>query len=217
MISASLVGGGLLDKDQLSAWTKQQAKHVRAAVGAGMRTAGPVLRDAARQDLQAAFRIQRASFGKAIGWRVYDKKSDQLPALLVGSKVNWLGIFETGGTIQGKMLIPLTDQRIGRKKFMQIVTALMRSGNAFFKEVGGKVLLFAEQQPENSKDLSKFRTTFRNATGKGKGSRIKAGTEIPIAILVNSVTLRKRLHLQETVRKKLPLLAAAIERELGKS
>lgn len=214
MISASLVGDGLLDSRKLAAWTKDQAKHVRDAVGAGMRKAGPELRDAARKDLQAAFKVQRASFGKAIGYHVYDKKKDQLPALLVGSKVNWLGIFETGGVIQGKMLIPLSDTRIGHKKFMQIVTALMRSGNAFFKQVGGKVLLFAEQQPENSAALSKFRKAYRGATGQG---RVKSGTEIPIAILVSSVSVRKRLHLQDTVRRKLPALAAAIEQELGKN
>lgn len=217
MISASLVGEGLLDSSKLSAWTKDQAKHVRAAVGEGMRKAGPVLRDAARKDLQNAFRIQRPVFAKSIGFQIYDKKKDQLPALWVGSKVNWLGIFETGGTIKGKMLIPLSDQRIGRKKFNQIVTALLRSGNAFFKQVGGKVLLFAESIDENSRDLSKFKSSFRNATGKGKGSRIKRGTEIPIAILVDSVTVRKRLRLAETVSKKLPLLASAIEQELGKN
>lgn len=215
MISVSLVGQGLLDPKEMAAWTKAQAKHVRDAVGAGMRKAGPELRDAARKDLQSAFRIQRASFGKAIGFHVYDKKKDQLPALLVGSKVNWLGVFETGGTISGKMLIPLSDQRIGRKKFMQIVDALMRSGNAFFKQVGGKTLLFAEQQPENSQVLGKFRAAYRGAAGLKKGARVKAGTEIPIAVLVSQVSVRKRLHLEATVINKLPVLAAAIEEALG--
>lgn len=216
MASISLVGEGLLDSRKLQAWTKEQAANVRRAVGAGMRTAGPVMRDAARKDLQSALKIQRSSFGKAIGFKVYDKKTDRLPALVVGSNVNWLNIFETGGIIKGKMLIPLGDARVGRKKFRQIVTALMRSGNAFFKTVNGKTLLFAEQQPENSGVLSRFRKTYRGATGMKKGARIKGGTEIPIAILVNSVTIRKRLHLQATVISKLSYLAQTIQTELGK-
>src|SRR5574340_44381 len=44
--------------------------------------------------------------------KVLDKKTDRLPALLVGSKIPWLGLHEKGGTVSGNLLIPLLPGRI---------------------------------------------------------------------------------------------------------
>src|SRR5690606_40346736 len=61
--------------------------------------------------------------------KVFDRKAKEFPALYIGSKVPWLGIHERGGTIRGRMLVPLLPQhrRIGRKAFARVIDALMRS------------------------------------------------------------------------------------------
>jgi hypothetical protein len=145
-------------------------------------------------------------------YRLFDSRPDRLPAMTVGAlRAPWLESHETGATIRGPLLIPLTgDKRIGGKKFRRMVDALMRQGNAFFKRVNGKVLLFAENVAESRPLIGAFTRRFsRAARGRGGGGRVK---EVPIAILVPQVRLRKRLRIQETVRRGLPALALDIQR-----
>ena len=89
-----------------------------------------------------------------------------------------------GGTVSGNLLIPLLPGRIGPKRFRQVVDALMRSGNAFFIEKDGKVILMAENIRENASALTRFKRAERARTG---AKQIKRGQEIPIAVLVKSV------------------------------
>lgn len=144
---------------------------------------------------------------------MFDTKPEQLPDLLIGSRVPWLGIFERGGRIAGNLLIPLLPQRIGPKRFRAVIDGLLRSGNAFFRRVNGKTILFAENITENAGQLRRFKRAERQRTG---AKRLKRGQEIPIAVLVKSVSLKKRLDLEGTVRGNLSVIANAISQELAK-
>ena len=204
----SLTQAGLLDPGTLAAWTSQRQKAIRSAVAQGMKAGGVDVRDAARARMRSAFKVARAGFVNSMQAKVLDKKPTRLPSLLVGSRIPWLGLHETGGTVTGNMLILLVPNRMGPKKFAQIVDALMRSGNAFFIKKGGKVILMAENIQENASSLARFKKAERSRSGSKK---IKRGQEVPIAVLVKRVNLQRRLGLVDAVQSSLPALAQAIE------
>ena len=210
----SLTTTGLLDPRQLAAWGAERRRAIHAAVAKGMQSGGREVRDAARSEMRSAFTVKRASFIASMGVKVFDKKPDALPALWVGSKISWLGIHAYGGTVAGRMLIPLLPTRIGPKRFRQVIDGLMRSGNAFFVERGGRVLLMTENLRENAAQLNRFKRAERQRSGT---KRLQRGQEIPIAVLVRRVDLKRRLDLAAGVQRALPALARAIQRELDQA
>lgn len=209
----TLTTTGLLDPRQLSAWSAERRRAIHAAVAKGMQIGGREVRDAARAEMRSAFTVKRNSFVSSMGVKVFDKKPEQLPALRVGSKIPWLGLHEKGGSVSGNLLIPLLPGRIGPKRFRQIVDSLMRSGNAYFIKKNGRVLLMAENIKENGSQLTRFKRAERGRTG---AKQIKRGQEIPIAVLVKRVDLKRRLNLVGGVQRALPGLAQAIQKELEK-
>lgn len=209
----TLTTTGLLDPRQLSAWSAERRRAIHAAVAKGMQSGGREVRDAARAEMRSAFTVKRNSFVSSMGVKVFDKKPEQLPALRVGSKIPWLGLHEKGGSVSGNLLIPLLPGRIGPKRFRQIVDSLMRSGNAYFIKKNGRVLLMAENIKENGSQLTRFKRAERGRTG---AKQIKRGQEIPIAVLVKRVDLKRRLNLAGGVQRALPALAQAIQKELEK-
>jgi len=213
-VKIDLTASGLFDARQFNAWSTARRDAIRAALKRGMQAGGREVRDAARSQMRSAFNVKRSSFVSSMQAKVLDKKADRLPALLVGSKIPWLGLHEKGGTVTGNLLIPLLPGRIGPKRFKAVVDGLLRSGNAFFVEKNGKVLLMAENIRENASQHSRFKRAERARTG---AKQIKRGQEIPIAVLVKSVSLKRRLDLTGAVQRSLPRLASAIQKELAKS
>ncbi len=209
-----LTASGLFDARQFNAWSTERRDAIRAALKRGMQSGGREVRDAARTQMRGAFNVKRNSFVSSMQAKVLDKKTDRLPALLVGSKIPWLGLHEKGGAVSGNLLIPLLPGRIGPKRFKAVVDGLLRSGNAFFVEKNGKVILMAENIRENASQLTRFKRAERARTG---AKQIKRGQEIPIAVLVKSVSLKRRLDLTGAVQRSLPRLAGAIQKELAKS
>lgn len=209
-----LTASGLFDARQFNAWSTERRDAIRAALKRGMQSGGREVRDAARTQMRGAFNVKRNSFVSSMQAKVLDKKTDRLPALLVGSKIPWLGLHEKGGTVSGNLLIPLLPGRIGPKRFKAVVDGLLRSGSAFFVEKNGKVILMAENIRENASQLTRFKRAERARTG---AKQIKRGQEIPIAVLVKSVSLKRRLDLTGAVQRSLPRLAGAIQKELAKS
>ena len=213
----SLTTTGLLDPRQLAAWSTERRRAIHTAVAKGMQSGGREVRDAARSEMRSAFTVKRNSFISSMGVKVFDKKPahlpNSLPALLVGSKISLLGLHEKGGTVSGNLLIPLLPGRIGPKRFKAVIDGLMRSGNAFFIEKNGRVLLMAENIKENAGQLGRFKRAERGRTG---AKQIKRGQEIPIAVLVKRVDLKRLLNLAGGVQRALPALARAIQQELDK-
>lgn len=115
------------------------------------------------------------------------------------------------------MLIPLLPehQRIGRKAFRRVIDGLMRAGNAFFIEKNGKVILMAENIKENRRELRRFRRRLMSQGDVKRSGRSHNTQEIPIAVLVPSVTLRGRFDLPGLVRSQMPKLSTAILQQLN--
>ena len=210
-----LVAEGLLDRRRFSAWQGDTRKAIHTAVARAMRDTGKAMGERVRSDMRAGFKVVKPKFLRSMHAKVFDRKAEEFPALYIGSKVPWLGIHEQGGTIRGRMLIPLLPQhrRIGRKAFARVIDALMRSGNAFFIEKNGQQILMAENIAENAQPLARFRRAERERTG---ARRVRRGQEIPVAVLVRRVSLRKRFDLARSVRGDLPRLTAAIRKAMSK-
>lgn len=215
MLKLSLTASGLLDKSRFDAWSRQKQAAIHKAVAAGMRDGGKVVADGVRRKMKTDFTVKKAAFVNSLRAKVYDRNPDKLPAVLIGSKIPWLGIHMRGGTISGRMLIPLTEEgrRIGRRAFKRVIDTLIRSGNAYFIRKNGQAILMAENIKENASVLTRFKRAERSLTG---AKSIKRGTEIPIAVLVPAVSMKRRFDLEGTVRGQLPVLARAIEKQLTK-
>ena len=216
MLKISLTTSGLLDKGELAAWTRSRREAIHKAVGLGMRDSSRSLTDALRTRMQSDLAIRKPAFLRSMRAKVLDRDTSRLPALLVGSRVSWLGVHVRGATLTGKMLIPLTEsgRRMGRKAFARVIDTLMRSGNAWFIRKDGKVILMAENIKENASALTRFKRAERQRTG---AKSIKRGQEIPIAVLVPRVTLKRRFDFDGTVRRAMPQLAQSINRYLNRN
>ncbi len=216
MLKISLTTSGLLDKGELAAWTRSRRDAIHKAVGLGMRDSSRSLTEALRTRMQSDLAIRKPAFLRSMRAKVLDRDPSRLPALLVGSRVSWLGVHVRGATLIGKMLIPLTEsgRRMGRKAFARVIDTLMRSGNAWFIRKDGKVILMAENIKENTSALTRFKRAERQRTG---AKSIKRGQEIPIAVLVPRVTLKRRFDFDGTVRRAMPQLAQSINRYLNRN
>lgn len=213
MLNISLSRTGLLDPAKLSSWSLSKQANIRKAVVSGMRSQSKSLVESVRNQMQADFTVRQKRFVRSVRARVFDRNPNKLPALLIGSRIPWLGVHVRGGSIAGRMLIPLTEEgrRIGRRAFKRIIDALISSGNAYFIQKNGKAILLAENLQENQQQLRRFKRAERIRTG---AKSIKRGQEIPIAVLVPRVSLQARFDLTQAVQRQLPNLARNIEMKL---
>lgn len=199
---------------RLKQWGGQYLQSSRAAVERALREQSAPLKAQMRAQVQSAFSVKRRSFPASFTTRIYSRDTSRLPALWAGSRVPWVGIHETGGTISGRMLIPLHG-RVGRKRFKAQIAELMRAGNAYFvKNAKGNVVLMAENLREQDRVLSGFKRRYRKAEGI---KRLKRGQDIPIAVLVRRVTLKKRLDITGLIQRHLAPISVAVQRELLRS
>jgi hypothetical protein len=188
------------------------AQRTRLSVGRALRKEAPVITEAVRDHVGERLAVVRPVFKKSFRAQVLDRRLDRLPALRVSSRVPWVGIHERGGAISGPLLIPLFG-RVGRKRFKAIVTGLMRGGNAYFVRGRRHVVLMAENIREHDALLSGFKRRFRKDHGIG---RLKRGADIPIAVLVPRVALRKRLDVERLALASVPRIARALHLELNR-
>ncbi|OKA45547.1 hypothetical protein HF906_01315 [Ralstonia solanacearum] len=70
------------------------------------------------------------------------------------------------------------------------------------------MMLMAENIGEHDRPLTGFKRRYRKAEGI---KRIKRGADVPIAVLVPRVVLRKRLDMDQLVTRRIPRLSVAIE------
>ena len=198
---------------QLRRWGGEFRTKVQKAVERAIRAEATEIKDDVRGHVAGQMAVVRKSFLKGFTARVLAKDPSRLPALYVGSRIPWSAMHETGGQIAGRMLIPLHG-RVGRKRFKAQVAELMRGGNAYFiKNAKGNIVLMAENIKEHDRPLSGFKRRYRKAEGV---KRLKRGADIPIAVLVPKVVLKKRLNVERLVAGRVPRLSAAVEAEISR-
>jgi hypothetical protein len=198
-------------QEALRRWEAETRAKVRKAVLRALTSEAAELKQDVRRHVASQMNVVKKSFAKGFSAKVMAKDPNRLPALYVGSRIPWAGMHERGGTISGRLLIPLNG-RVGRKRFKAQVAELMRGGNAYFvKSAHGKIVLMAENIKEHDRVLSGFKRRHRKAEGI---KRLKRGADVPIAVLVPKVKLKKRLDVSGVVLHRLPRIVAAIERAL---
>ena len=69
------------------------------------------------------------------------------------------------------------------------------------------------EHQEHDRPLAGFKRRYRKAEGI---KRLKRGADIPIAVLVPKVALKKRLDVERLVAGRIPRLSAAIEKQIGR-
>ena len=203
---------------QLRRWGGEFRNKVKKAVSRAITSETVELKQDVRSHVAGEMSVIKKSFLKGFTAKVLDKDPTRLPALYVGSRIPWSGMHERGGLIAGRMLIPLNG-RVGRKRFKAQIAELMRGGNAYFiKNAKGNIVLMAENIKEHDRPLSGFKRRYRNslrAEGlSGKSLRLKRGADVPIAVLVPRVQLKKRLNVEGIVAGRIPRLSARIEKQL---
>jgi len=196
---------------QLRRWGGEFRDKVKKAVAKAMAKEATLIKQDVRAQVASQLTVVKKNFLKGFSAYVIDKDKSRLPALYVGSRIPWVGMHEKGGVISAKMLIPLHG-RVGRKRFKAQVAELMRGGNAYFiKNAKGNVVLMAENIKEHDRPLAGFKRRYRKAEGI---KRLKRGADIPIAVLVPRVMLKKRLDIERLVVRRIPRLAASIEQQI---
>lgn len=196
---------------QLRRWGGEYRDKVKKAVVRAIRSEATEIKQEVREQVASQMAVVKTAFLKGFNAKVLDQDPNRLPALYVGSRIPWSGIHERGGAISARMLIPLHG-RVGRKKFKAQIAELMRGGNAYFvKNAKGNIVLMAENIKEHDRPLAGFKRRYRKADGV---KRLKRGADIPIAVLVPRVVLKKRLDIERLVAGRIPRLAAQIERQI---
>ena len=196
---------------QLRRWGGEFRDKVKKAVAKAMAKEATLIKTDVRAQVASQLTVVKKNFLKGFSAYVIDKDKSRLPALYVGSRIPWVGMHEKGGVISAKMLIPLHG-RVGRKRFKAQIAELMRGGNAYFiKNAKGNVVLMAENIKEHDRPLAGFKRRYRKAEGI---KRLKRGADIPIAVLVPRVMLKKRLDIERLVVRRIPRLAASIEQQI---
>lgn len=193
------INGFMSSPSALRAWSAQSHENIRRGVAREMRGAQSDLKKAATNAVAGVFRVSRGSFPKSWRTRVYDEKRNQLPAVLVQSRIFWMGAQEHGATISGKrgQLIPFGGLRIGYKAWKKLVNGLRATGNTFFRSIGGKLILFARSGGRGSRLGARFKSM--TVSGIPAMRKLKSGEAYPIAVLVRSVRLRARYSLGKSV------------------
>lgn len=191
----------------LRRWGGEFREQVRKAVARAMATEAAEIKQEVRDHVAGKMAVAKKSFLKGFSAKVLAKDTRRLPALYVGSRIPWSGVHETGGQIGGRMLIPLHG-RVGRKRFKAQVAELMRGGNAYFvKNAKGNIVLMAENIREHDRPLAGFKRRYRKAEGV---KRIQRGADVPIAVLVPRVVLKKRLDVRRLVAGRVPRLPVGL-------
>jgi hypothetical protein len=200
---------------QLRQWGGAFREKVKVATAKAITAQAAEIKTEVRAHVMAHMAVVKKSFLSAFTARMINKDPTRLPALYVGAKLDWAGMHEYGGQIGAKMLIPLHG-RVGAKQFKAQIAQLMRGVNGqkgayFIKNAKGNIVLMAENTKEHAQPLAGFKRRYRKAEGI---KRLKRGADIPIAVLVPRVVIKKRLDVEKLVEAHIPRLAVAIEASL---
>lgn len=216
MIPISLTKSGLFNPAELQSWKSSMNTRIHDAVKAGMQKGGKELALRVQANVAGTLKIKRKGFLKSFRPKIFDSKPGRLPDLLVGSKVPWSGAHEHGATIAGRLVLPFTHTvgHPGQKAWRAFIAQIVRDRKGVIRKIRGRQILFVRvtdaRAAVTASAGARSRVRFKN------GRRAKPNDLVPVAILLQSVTLGRRIDVRGTVQNNLGLLASAIRTELDK-
>lgn len=206
MIETKIEIDGVFKNSQFFSFRKDLKKDMFVAIEKAYIVAGKEIAKKLQTQASSVFKAKRKGFIKSFSSKIYNEYKDSPPALLLGSKIPWMGIHQYGGTVRpggGLLLIPKTKKRIGPKEFKKLMNNLIQSKNAYFRVMkNGKIGLFSQTVDENLNSIQRL-------SGKNKLRK-----ETLIAIGVKSVSIRKRLRTIEIVKENTSVVTREIEKQL---
>lgn len=214
-MSGSIALTGFMAKpSSLNSWVLAGHNSIRDAVAREMKLRQTALQRAAGKAVSSSMRVNKASFPAAWRTRVYTSKPAKMPAVLVQSKIFWMGAQEFGAQISGKrgLLIPFGNVRIGAKAFRRLLDQVIKSHTGFFRKIGSRLILFARSSVRGAA-ASRLKRAF--ASSRMSTNRVGKGEAFPIAVYVRSVRLRPRFSLKAAVTPVVRDLARAIENRVS--
>lgn len=201
---------GSFSKSNIDRLVGKARKEMIRKARAGHYIAAPRIQASLQGHVGMALKGNKAA--KSIRAKVYAAKPDRFPALQIGSKIPWLAVHEHGRRITGRMLIQIGRGKGRRGAFRKLVTNLMAQGLTFWKKSSDGDLLLWAKPPKGTRGLSGAKRAERERRRAGGGSgRIGRDEAYPIAMLVRSVTVRKRLRAEATLQRNIPVLIRAME------
>lgn len=151
-----------------------------------------------KKNAQNIFNVKKKAFLNTFTAKIYNQKKDKLPSILFYQKINWFKIHETGGVITGKMVVPFDNgsKKLGQKKWKELLASLKRNKQSFFKNINGKVILFAISNRNNSRNLNTYKKNFKTLKSI---NRLKSGTAIPIGVMVSTIRMKRKYNFTKIV------------------
>ena len=199
----SRVTGILSDKGILN-YTNNIKKKVKIAYGKAVTEATKETKTEMKNKASVAFKVKKRTFLNTFSAKIYNTKPDKLASVLFLQKIKWFKIHETGGSINGKMVLPfenINGKRMTPKKWKALLKSLQQNKQSFWKNINGKLILFAVIDRANSRSLSGYRQTFK---ARKNIKRVTAGTAIPIGMMVTTVRLKRRYDFKRIVESFAP-------------
>lgn len=206
------ITGILKDPASMRRWSLESHQKIRRTVLTEFTSGQSDLRQAADSAVRAGFRVNKRSFPAAWRTRVYASRPLDFPAVLLQSKIFWMGAQEYGADIIGRngVLIPFGGVRIGFKEFRDLLATLRENGQGFFKQTGGRVILFARARVGlKGGAVARLKRAFAQSRSSTIG--VSRNQAFPVAILVPRVRLRPRYSLDRATAPVLRKMARAIE------
>jgi len=216
-VSGSISLSGFMAKpSSLNSWVLAGHNSIRDAVAREMKLKQTALQRAAGGAVSATMRVNKASFPAAWRTKVYTSKPQKMPAVLVQSKIFWMGAHEYGAQISGKrgLLIPFGNVRIGAKAFRRLLDSVLNGKSGFFKKIGSRLILFARVgSTKGLRGAGRLRRAFQQA--RSTMQKTVKGDAFPIAVYVRSVRLQPRFSLKTAVTPVVRSMARAIENRVS--
>lgn len=185
---------GILSLAGLTQYQTKIKKKVKIAYGLAVKQATKETKVEMKNKASTAFKVKKKTFLNTFSAKIYDSKPDKLASVLFLQKIKWFKLHETGGTINGKMVLPfenINGKRMTPKKWKALLKSLKQNKQSFWKNINGKLILFAVIDRSNSRSLSGYRQTFK---ARKSIKKVKAGTAIPIGMMVTTIRLKRRYN-----------------------
>lgn len=175
-------GTGFLAKGGGDKYKEASNKAIRVAFNKAMTDTVKVVKNEGRNLITRYFPKSKSSFKDTWQVKRFNRNRNKFETAVIYNKVKWFSLYETGGTINGKLVIPLykTFKKMTTKQWKSKLKSLKNSRKSFFKKIKGDILLF---------------------------EIIEKNHAIPIGVVINKVSVKKRYafskRLKEVAEKNL--------------
>ena len=219
-MSISISYAGLYNPSEFKAWSLDKQRDINKRVKRAMFEMKPVIEKTIGAEINKSLNVKKANFAKAFKGYVNYSNESKPPVMVVASKIPWLSGHITGLNIGPKrskgLLIPINTKalksgstRIGYRAWQKKIQTLAAQGNLHFVKRGNKVLVLAELAGAGNALNRHNKRTSADRYSK------RRSLEIPIAVMVPSVTIKRRLNVEALAKGPLArLMRAAVDKAM---